>query len=344
MTTAPETLTAALAYLQAGISLIPVRADGTKQPEWELLPRTWSPAIGCWRHGWKEFQTRLPTPAEATSWFMNSAGPFGMAAVCGHVSGGLEMIDFDQAELIHPWAVAVGRASPVLLGKLIIVQTPRPGFHVYFRSSFPSRNMVLARRQSIDPASGQQMTKALIETRGEGGCCIVPPSPAACHPSGRAYQYLLDSDLTRVSTLTVAEKVLLFRLAGRLDEMPAKPATVSFDNTRLATTPRLRPLSVGNDVNERGRWDEILLPLGWTLVAREPSGVCYWRRPGKTDGTSATTNYGGRDLLHVFSSSVSPLEPGKSYNKFATLALLYFGGSFARAARELAKRGFGSRR
>ena len=68
----------ALAALHAGISCIPILADGTK-----------SPAVK-----WKDYQKQRPTFHEAAHWF--SRTPYGIAFITGEVSGGLEMLDFDS--------------------------------------------------------------------------------------------------------------------------------------------------------------------------------------------------------------------------------------------------------
>ena len=70
-------------------------------------------------------------------------------------------------------------------------------------------------------------------------------------------------------------------------------------------------------------------------------GVTSWQRPGKTIGISATTNYGGADLLHVFTSSTD-FEPDTSYSKFAVYTLLHHQGDYSAAAATLRADGFGS--
>ena len=47
-------------------------------------------------------------------------------------------------------------------------------------------------------------------------------------------------------------------------------------------------------------WKDLL--KGWTLVY-EQDGVGYWRRPGKDEGISATTNYKGSGLFYPFTTS-----------------------------------------
>jgi len=54
----------------------------------------------------------------------------------------------------------------------------------------------------------------------------------------------------------------------------------------------------------------------------------FWCRPGKKSGTSATTNFGGSDLLYVFSSNAEPFEQQTAYSKFHAYALLYHDGDF----------------
>ena len=71
-------------------------------------------------------------------------------------------------------------------------------------------------------------------------------------------------------------------------------------------------------------------------------GTTYWRRPGKDIGISATTNFGGADLLYVFSSSTE-FEAEKSYNRFGAYAVLNHGGDFHAAARALAQQGYGQK-
>jgi hypothetical protein len=89
------------------------------------------------------------------------------------------------------------------------------------------------------------------------------------------------------------------------------------------------------DFDRRGEWDEILIPLGWV-----PDGHGKWRRPGKADGVSATTDY-RPGMFFLFSSSVHGLEPERGYTKSALYAHLHHGGDFAKSNMALAGLGFG---
>src|SRR5262245_13718779 len=79
-------LDAALAYLRAGLTVIPIKADGSK-----------APAVSTW----KEYATALPSEAAVRSWWRE--GTAGIGVVGGAVSGNLECLDFDRGELFAPW-------------------------------------------------------------------------------------------------------------------------------------------------------------------------------------------------------------------------------------------------
>lgn len=96
---------------RGGLSVIPVKVDGSKRP---ALP------------SWKELQERRPSREELQEWFSRSIG---IAVIAGQVSGGLEVIDFDQASFFEPWF----RMLPEKLrAKLCVVKTPK-GYHVFYR-------------------------------------------------------------------------------------------------------------------------------------------------------------------------------------------------------------------
>ncbi|HZN73092.1 MAG TPA: phage/plasmid primase, P4 family [Micromonosporaceae bacterium] len=98
----------------------------------------------------------------------------------------------------------------------------------------------------------------------------------------------------------------------------------------------------GDDYNARGpAWPAILEPHGWR-VHYQQDDVTYWTRPGKTTGTSASTNALGTDRLHVFSTNATPFEAGQSYHRFAAYALLDHAGDYRAAARQLGEQGYGA--
>src|SRR5947208_15116642 len=76
----------ALAALEAGMSVLPIRPDGTKQP-----------ALS----GWKRYQQELPTEAFVEEWFRLPQR--GLALVTGHISGGLIALDCDDTATSAAW-------------------------------------------------------------------------------------------------------------------------------------------------------------------------------------------------------------------------------------------------
>jgi len=104
-----------------------------------------------------------------------------------------------------------------------------------------------------------------------------------------------------------------------------------------------RPITPGDDYNAKVTWEQILEPLGWSKVYTTRDKVSAWRRPGKNDGISATTNHAGNDKFFVFSTSTQ-FEAERSYSKFAIFTLVEHGGDFTASARALRAQGYGEQR
>jgi Bifunctional DNA primase/polymerase, N-terminal len=297
---------AALAYLDAGLSLLPILPDGSK-----------SPAIP-----WKQYQAVPPEGSVVSTWCLR--GP-GLGIICGAVSGHLEVLDFDAHELFAPWCDLVEEQAPGLVQRLPVVKTPSDGRHVFYRCLVIAGNTKLA--QVID-AHGQVATA--IETRGEGGYVIAPGSPPACHPLGKPY-VLIAGDLTAIPAITTDERALMWRAAKTFNAYTPPQRTISPPKP-LGTPGGDRP---GDLYNARMTWPELLEPHGW-IVAGQRGEVTLWKRPGKRErGWSATPGH-GQDLFYVFSTNAPPFQAETAYSKFAAYALLAHGGDFTAAAKALA--------
>jgi hypothetical protein len=167
------TLDFATDYVADGLSVIPIRPDGSKAP---TIP-------------WKEYQQRLPTREELKQWFAD--GRNGIAILAGRVSGNLEILDFDDGVTFEQWARRVRARGVDLLERLPRVSTPGGGSHLFYRLPCPpAGSRKLAEKCWTDPATGKRMRKTLVETRGEGGYVVAPGSPPECHPSGRPYLFV----------------------------------------------------------------------------------------------------------------------------------------------------------
>jgi putative DNA primase/helicase len=335
-------------YVEAGLSVMPIRADGSKAPP---VP-------------WLEYTTRHATIEEAQRWAEQFEG---VAIIGGKVSGNLEVIDVDEPALVRPFLETVKAQDPGLYDRLCLVRTPRRnasgqgGCHVIFRCegtvpgntklamSEPEPQADAKGEPIIDPSTGKQKMapRTLIETRGEHGYILAVGCSARCHPSGNLYEHVHGPKLTDLETLTPAEQETLRNAARFFDRSVAEthdePTVRGYERAAGGESP-------GDAFNRRATWAEILGPLGWQRVG-ESGGIARWRRPGKSTGISATTGIlskAGNELLTVFSTNAAPFEgnnangrPGVCYSKFAAYALLSHRGNFEDAAKELVKLGYG---
>ena len=277
----------------------------------------------------------------------------GVGLVCGAVSGGLELLEWEgravEGGVLDDFMVAANAAG---LGDLFdrvaagySERSPSGGVHILYRCPKP-RTTKLARR----PATAAELAlepddkvKVLIETKGEGGYVIVAPTNGRVHPDGGAWELVLGGFDTIV-TVTAEEHDELLALARTFDEMPVQEQPHQRESARTGAG-GLRP---GDDFNLRADWaNDVIGPHGWTFVFSRGS-TSYWRRPGKSRGWSATTNHTGNDTLIVFSSN-TPFEswegddrPAPSYSKFTAYAVLNHRGDFEAAARALGERGYGA--
>jgi predicted P-loop ATPase len=322
------TLTAALEMFDAGLMVIPVSLDGSKSP----ATRTW-----------RQYIKARPEREKIERLFRE---PAGIAILGGPSSGGLEIIDFDRADAFPEWCELVEECQPGQLAALPIVKSPN-GYHVYYRhggeqegnqklAMYPNPNY-----DAKDPKKGPK-NNTKVETRGNGGYVIAPPSPAAVHPSGKLYEYHAGPPLTKVPTITAEFRAILLDCARSLNEVAESVDAQSKEQHTTTPGGVGRP---GDDFEGRASWDEIMRPAGWTPV-RSRGDITHWRRPGKDDkGISATTGVPGvGGKLYVFSSNAAPFQSQRAYGKFSAYAWLHHGGDFANAARELRAKGFGAPR
>ncbi len=313
----------ALQAAAAGISVVPIRTDGTKQPSLS---------------GWRAYQQRRASELELGRWF-HSLEP-GIALITGAVSGNLEALDFDDYRIFEAWLRRV-QQKPVLAPLYEHVSwgyleaTPAGGRHLLYRCAVIEGNQKLASRPDGD------RRKTVIETRGEGGLIIVAPSRGAVHPSGKPYM-LLRGGVSSIRTITSQQRALLFSLARGFDEMPSVDLASLSPRKPLRLESGLAGQRPGDLFNQQACWEEVLMPHGWQLV-RYCNGEGYWRRPGKrSPGISATTNHAGHDLFYVFSTS-TVFKAEQGYSKFMAYTLLNHHGDFTAAARELAEQGYSRR-
>ncbi len=327
----------------AGLSCIPIEAiEGSKRPDALRLPCPHDRVSGRQKPSWAAYQIRRPTKDELRKWHEIS-GPYGLAVICGTVSGGLEVIDVDTAALAEPWMQAVEEKMPGLVARLVRVRSPRPGLHCYYRCPIYGGSQKLAFAPAVDDlgqpaldANGRPERKTLIEVKGEGGYVLTVGCPPRCHPTSRTYDYVEGSaDLTAIPTITPEERTVLLDTARALNQWK-EPVVARRAKPGRRRGGLHRP---GDDFNARAEWADILTPFGWTFVGAYGEEE-RWCRPGKSGAVSATTNHNGSGLLHVFTSSSDHFD---AYCKFSAYTMLRHGGDFEVAARELLEKGYGAK-
>ena len=154
-------------YVGAGLSVIPVRADGSKAP---ALPE------------WRQFTDRLATDAELVEWF-GGEREYGIGVVPGPASGNLSVLDFecrDGVSAFDLWRKELTAKQAEDLSSCPVVVTPSGGRHVWVRAAQPHKGGVLARNEA---------GLIMVEIRGVGHQVLAPGCPAKCHKSGKEYTF-----------------------------------------------------------------------------------------------------------------------------------------------------------
>jgi putative DNA primase/helicase len=339
-----EVLTAALAWHDAGYTVLPARADGSKAPD----------AV------WKTYQHETPTRQQIETWF--TGGRPGLGLLCGAASGGLEMLEL-EGRAVAEGAIAALQDLVTQAGLQDLwtrvtrgysEKTPSGGVHLLYRvdgALVPGNTKLANRPAREDELTGDEQAvlakaphrvipRGLAETRGEGGYVVIAPSHGPTHPSGQPWVTWYGGPAT-VPTITAGEREQLHALFRCLDTMPVRDVTPP---RALQVVRDGSGVSPGDDFEAKVGWDDELLlgGAGWTR-AFTGGHTSYWRRPGKdTPGFSATTGHDpARDRFYVFSSATE-FDTEVPYTKFGVYALLHHNSDFKAAAKELRRLGFGT--
>jgi hypothetical protein len=124
---------------------------------------------------WKEFESRFSTESEIEEKFKYvDLESVKMGIICGNISGGLEVLDFDNKignaeEILRVFSELPGVNE--LTNKCPLEKTQSGGFHIYYRSGAIDGNQKLALQSNTSDDKGNPKYECVIETRGEGGFC-----------------------------------------------------------------------------------------------------------------------------------------------------------------------------
>jgi len=320
----------ALELLQGGLSILPVKADGTKAP----AIRTFD-----------QFKTeRRATEQEVREWYADGEEK-GVGVLCGRLSGNLVVLDFETKAVFAAWAeLTEGEIED--WGELPCVNSPR-GVHIYARlpEPIPGRRLATEFIEEEDKDTGKKVQKrqTLIEFRGDGQYVVGPGSPGGCHPSGIGWVLRGGVDVFETPEISMRDWNVLCRVAMSFNQAPESAhivtgmAKISKDDVRPGTDYCYR--------SGLSDWRELLERHGWECIREDRNGRQIWKRPGKEEpGGSATLGFCTTDLglvLYVFSTNADPFREDRAYNIFSARALLEFDGNYSDTSRALQKEGYG---
>lgn len=328
-------------YADLGFSVLPV--DSIKHP------------VGKWMH----LKESLPT--EQDFQLFNRKRASGIAVIFGKVSGNAEAIDIDckydlTGKLFDEYYNLICRNLPELWDRLTIAKTKNNGYHIFYKCPEVAGNTKLANRPTTEEEKQQTYLKALektkdeekalkekendksrvlIETRGKGGYALVYPSPG--------YEFI-QGDLSTIPAITPEQRKALLDIAKCFDEMPV-PEYKPTKEERPSQAPQAgEDLKPGDDYNQQTDYSkliELLESEGWTFVFERGNKIAM-KRPG------ATTTYSGyvfKDSCSFFCHSSSTEFPHEQkLSPFAVYTFLKHNGDFSAAGKDLAAKGYGTRK
>jgi Protein of unknown function (DUF3987) len=201
------------------------------------------------------------------------------------------------------------------------------------------------RRPEILPAKTDGLTLAWYDDAGASKGFIEIKSrfvvPGGITPG---YRYA-GTDLLDISKaiLLPHDQQLLIETAAKMGTAPAptKPAFVPRQSIEISGDKRPGDYFDECFRKDPSLWQDLLERAGWDHCgAGAAHGEERYSRPGGSK-ISASVNYEGNGLLHVFSDNAAPFKAGENYGPFAVYAQACCRGNFEEAARRISETGAG---
>jgi hypothetical protein len=249
--------------------------------------------------------------------------PVGIGIITGAISGGLEVIDVDTKhdDTGSLWeelrALIEGNLSE-LYSKLVIAQTKSGGYHIYYRCSSIAGNLKLSLKANRE---------VLVETRGEGGYVVAPPT--------QGYKYI-QGEPDNIPTITPEDRERLLNISKSFNELEEVKPKVNYTTSATYNSTGLSPF---DDYNQRGDIVGLLESNGWKVVTQRGQRINLLRA-GSTDSKTSGNFHTGLRTLRVFSSSTE-FSTEKAYSPSQVFSLLECNEDNKLTYRRLLDMGFG---
>lgn len=276
----------ALALLGIGISVIPVKRDGSKLP---LLK-------------WKEFQSRLMTEQEVKKYFTDCGG---VIAITGGISK-LICIDFDLDKELptdNYWGRFMEGLPKELKRKMFINKTRSGGYHIWLRTDYEDKSRKVTHRTLTIPELYERYETMLsIGANEETASKMLLKKPLECIIETRSrgsYGVFVHKQYkryygTKIQEFTKEEVEILLERAYSLDCGYRKP------NVFTGTT---KEYSALKNFNENIRAEDVTKLLeesgAFSLYDIDINGNYRLARVGSNSLFSAYV-YKDTGVLHVF--------------------------------------------
>ena len=293
----------ALAYANKGVRVIPIKPGG-KYPPIE---------------GWQNAATNEPT--RINEWFNGPYKNCGVGIATGKFGDRyLIVIDIDDRQQFSGSETLYDLEQ--IHGKLpdtVETKTGTGGRHLYFFTDQPIHN----------EASGSLGVG--IDVRGIGGQVLAPPT---IHPNGKPYQWVEGHSIAERKPADMPNWMVLLLTTKTQTEVSFKALS-----DQITPTPVSLLREEGGPLDRycaATTWPELLRADGWLLAHTDHTGESHWTRPGKEarEGTSATTNWQGKDILKVFTTSIPNL-PAGAYNRAQYTAQMSHNGDLSAFTKKL---------
>jgi len=287
-------------YYEMGLNVIPCRGKAS------IIP-------------WSDYQSNQIS-ADTISSYTNKK--FDSCAItCGKGSGNVEVIDVDDPSVIDTLLANISDILENLYEDLWIAQTKSGGYHIYYRCNTIEGNQKLA-----NDADG----RVRIETRGQGGYVIAPPSPG--------YKWVQKND--DILQITEQHRTEILDVCR------------SYNNYEQYISESVKPKKSRSDVYKLTPWDaydrtydfeEILNDAGWTKV-KQTDIEDFWLRPGQSSASHSAKFHHEKRTFFIHSTSVQkPLEHGRAYRPSLLRAYLKHGGDLTQNTADLINAGYGEK-